>query len=51
MSAGAAKEGVKGKELLVEGQVDAAARKALEARGWKIKENVQLASQVVREGS
>ena len=38
------KLGVKAKELLIEGKVDPVARKALEGRGWKIQENVQLAS-------
>ena len=39
--------GFKSKELLVEGMVDPAARKALESRGWKISENVQLAATMV----
>jgi hypothetical protein len=33
--------GVTGKELLITGQVDPAARKALEARGWKVEERIR----------
>ncbi len=44
-SEGAEKRGVKAKVLLLEGQAAPATRKALEARGWQISENVQLAAQ------
>jgi hypothetical protein len=43
--------GAKGKELWIEGQVDPVARKALEARGWKVKENVRLASRTKTGGA
>jgi len=33
--------GVTGKELLITGQVDPAARKALEAKGWKVEERIR----------
>ena len=36
--------GAKRKELLLKGRVSPAARAALESRGWKITENVRLAS-------
>ena len=36
---------MKAKVLLLEGQAAPATRKALEARGWQISENVQLAAQ------
>ncbi len=36
--------GVKLKEVWVEGTVDPAARRSLEGRGWKVRNNVQLAS-------
>jgi len=49
VSAGGEKQGVKSKELMIEGQVDPVARKALEARGWKVSENVQLASKAAGE--
>ena len=48
-SEGAQKKGVKGKALLIEGQVSPEARKAFEARGWSVKENVQLAAKVSGE--
>jgi hypothetical protein len=51
VSADSATQGVKGKELLIEGQVDPAARKALEARGWKVSENVQLVSKAAGESA
>ena len=44
-SEGAEQRGVKGKELLIEGRVGPQARKALEARGWSVREDVQLAAQ------
>jgi len=44
VSAQAEKLGIKGKEFLVEDRVDPQARKALESRGWKVSERVQLAS-------
>ena len=44
-SADAAKRSLKGKELLIEGQVGPVAGKALKARGWKVSENVELAAQ------
>jgi hypothetical protein len=36
--------GYKSRELLIEGQVDPAARKAMESRGWKIREGVNVAA-------
>jgi len=44
VSADAARRNVKGKELLIEGQVSPAAAKALKARGWKVSEKVGLAA-------
>jgi hypothetical protein len=44
VSAQAEKLGIKGKKFLVEGRVDPQARKALESRGWKVSERVQLVS-------
>jgi hypothetical protein len=44
VSAGAKKLGLKNKELLIEGRFDPQARKALEARGWALREDVHLAS-------
>lgn len=46
-SEGAAELGLKSKELLLEGQIDPVARKALESRGWKVQQNVKLASMVI----
>ena len=48
---GAEQRGVKGKALLIEGQVGPNVRKALEARGWKVRENVQLAAKVSGEAA
>ena len=36
---------------MIEGQVDPVARKALEARGWKVSENVRLASKAAGESA
>ena len=49
VSASAGKHGFKAKELLLEGLIDPLARKAFEARGWKVRENVQLASELVEK--
>ncbi len=45
------KQGIKSKELLIEGRVGPTARKALEARGWKVRDNVQLASRTAGKSS